>query len=243
MSAYSGDRLIKSSSSAARIYVGNLPQNIREKEIEDIFYKYGKIVAVDIHSRADPAFAFVDFEDPRDAEDAVHEKDGDKFESYTLKVEFPKASGRGGGRDNDRFGSDRGRGGYVRGRGRGGPIRRTDHRVLISGMPPSGSWQDLKDHMREAGEVTYTDVYKDGTATVEFGCKSDMEWAVKYLDDTKFKSHQNEHSIIHVKADEARGSRRSRSRSRSPRRRSPSPRRRSYSPRRRSRSRSPYSRR
>jgi len=239
--SYSGDRLIKSTTSEARIYVGGLPQNIRESEIEDIFYKYGKIVAVDIHSRADPAFAFVDFEDPRDAEDAVKEKDGDKFENYRLKVEFPKASGRGGGRDNDRFGSDRGRGGYVRGRGRGGPIRRTDHRVLISGMPPSGSWQDLKDHMREAGEVTYTDVYKDGTATVEFGCKSDMEWAVKNLDDTKFKSHQNEHSIIRVKGDAP--SRRSRSRSRSPRRRSPSPRRRSYSPRRRSRSPSPYYRR
>jgi len=239
--SYSGDRLIKSTTSEARIYVGGLPQNIRESEIEDIFYKYGKIVAVDIHSRADPAFAFVDFEDPRDAEDAVKEKDGDKFENYRLKVEFPKASGRGGGRDNDRFGSDRGRGGYVRGRGRGGPIRRTDHRVLISGMPPSGSWQDLKDHMREAGEVTYTDVYKDGTATVEFGCKSDMEWACKNLDDTKFKSHQNEHSIIRVKGDAP--SRRSRSRSRSPRRRSPSPRRRSYSPRRRSRSPSPYYRR
>jgi len=239
--SYSGDRLIKSTTSEARIYVGGLPQNIRESEIEDIFYKYGKIVAVDIHSRADPAFAFVDFEDPRDAEDAVKEKDGDKFENYRLKVEFPKASGRGGGRDNDRFGSDRGRGGYVRGRGRGGPIRRTDHRVLISGMPPSGSWQDLKDHMREAGEVTYTDVYKDGTATVEFGCKSDMEWAVKNLDDTKFKSHQNEHSTIRVKGDAP--SRRSRSRSRSPRRRSPSPRRRSYSPRRRSRSPSPYYRR
>jgi len=239
--------MIKSTTSEARIYVGGLPQNIRKNELEDIFYKYGTITAVDIHARADPAFAFVDFEDPRDAEDAVKEKDGDRFENYTLRVQFPKASGRGGDRDGGRGGGrdfdrgrDGGRGGYVRGRGRGGPIRRTDHRVLISGMPPSGSWQDLKDHMREAGEVTYTDVYKDGTATVEFGCKSDMEWACKNLDDTKFKSHQNEHSTIRVKEDSSGGSRRSRSRSRS-RRRSPSPRRRSFSPRRRSRS--PYSRR
>ena len=56
------------------------------QEIEDIFYKYGKIVAVDIHSRADPAFAFVDFEDKLDAEDAVKEKDGDEFERHTLRV-------------------------------------------------------------------------------------------------------------------------------------------------------------
>lgn len=233
------DRLIRSTTSEARIYVGGLPQNIREKEIEDIFYKFGKITAVDIHARADPAFAFIDFEDPRDAEDAVHEKDGDKFENYRLKVQFPRSSNRGGRDDRPRGG------GYVRGRGKGGPIKRTDYRVLVSGLPPSGSWQDLKDHMREAGEPTYTDVYKDGTAIVEFGRKSDMEWAVKNLDDTKFKSHQNETSTIRVKEDDKP---RSRSRSRSPRRRSRSPprrspprRRRSYS-RSRSRSRSPYRR-
>ena len=79
---------------------------------------------------------------------------------------------------------------YIRGRGSGAPIRRSDNRVLVSGLPPTGSWQDLKDHMREAGEVLYTDVYKDGTAVVEFSKYSDMKWAVKYLDDSEFESHQ-----------------------------------------------------
>lgn len=58
------------------------------------------------------------------------------------------------------------------------------------GLPPSGSWQDLKDHMREAGDVCYADVYRDGTGVVEFVRKEDMTYAVRKLDNTKFRSHE-----------------------------------------------------
>ena len=60
----------------------------------------------------------------------------------------------------------------------------------ISGLPPSGSWQDLKDHMREAGDVSFTDVYANGSGVVEFQRKDDARYAIRYLDDTKFKSHE-----------------------------------------------------
>jgi hypothetical protein len=65
----------------------------------------------------------------------------------------------------------------------------TLHDPLL-GLPPSGSWQDLKDHMREAGDVCYADVYKDGTGVVEFLRKEDMKYAVRKLDDSKFRSHE-----------------------------------------------------
>lgn len=58
------------------------------------------------------------------------------------------------------------------------------------GLPPSGSWQDLKDHMREAGDVCYADVQKDGMGMVEYLRKEDMEYALRKLDDTKFRSHE-----------------------------------------------------
>lgn len=58
------------------------------------------------------------------------------------------------------------------------------------GLPPSGSWQDLKDHMREAGDVCYADVFRDGTGVVEFVRKEDMTYAVRKLDNTKFRSHE-----------------------------------------------------
>jgi hypothetical protein len=57
-------------------------------------------------------------------------------------------------------------------------------------LPPTGSWQDLKDHMREAGNVCYADVFKDGTGVVEFIRYDDMKYAVRNLDDTKFRSHE-----------------------------------------------------
>ena len=58
------------------------------------------------------------------------------------------------------------------------------------GLPPSGSWQDLKDHMREAGDVCYADVYRDGSGVVEYLKYDDMKYALRKLDDTKFKSHE-----------------------------------------------------
>lgn len=105
---------------------------------------------------------------------------------------------------------------------------------MISGLPSTGSWQDVKDHMREAGDVCYADVFKDGTGVVEFLRYEDMKYAVRKLDDSKFRSHEGEVSYIRVKEDRGRSSR-SYSRSRSPptRRSRASP---SYSPMRRSRS-------
>ena len=58
------------------------------------------------------------------------------------------------------------------------------------GLPASGSWQDLKDHMREAGDVCYADVSKDGRGVVEFLHYDDMKYASKKLNNTKFRSHE-----------------------------------------------------
>ncbi|CAK5090242.1 unnamed protein product [Meloidogyne enterolobii] len=221
-----------------RVFVGNLPPDIRQKDIEDIFQKYGKITYIDIKSKPvrGPPFAFVDFDDPRDAEDAIRGRDGYNFDGYRLRVESPRGtgpSGRGGG------GRDGG-GGGSRFSGKE-PPRGRFYRVMVTGLPASGSWQDLKDHMREAGDVVYADVYRDGTGVVEFSRHDDMRYALKKLDDSKFKSHEGEISYIRLKEDGGRSRSYTRSRSRS-RRGSPRysrSRSRSYS-RSRSRSRSYY---
>lgn len=192
-----------------RVFVGNLPPDARQKDIEDVFSKYGKIGYIDIKTRPvrGPPFAFLDYDDPRDAEDAIRGRDGYTLDGYRLRVEAP----RGGG--------PRGPGGSVGG-GRGGrePPRGRFYRLLVTGIPLSGSWQDLKDHMREAGDVVYADVYRDGTGVVEFSKRDDMKYALKKLDDTKFKSHEGETSYIRLKEDSGgRGRDPSRSRSRSPR--------------------------
>ena len=62
--------------------------------------------------------------------------------------------------------------------------------IFFVGLPPTGSWQDLKDHMREAGDVCYADVFKDGSGVVEFLRQEDMKYAIKKLDDSRFRSHE-----------------------------------------------------
>ncbi|XP_072320496.1 serine/arginine-rich splicing factor 1A [Eucyclogobius newberryi] len=214
-----------------RIYVGNLPPDIRTKDVEDVFYKYGTIRDIDLKNRrGGPPFAFIEFEDPRDADDAVYGRDGYDYDGYRLRVEFPR-SGRGsrGGGGGGGFGGIGGGGGGDGGRGGGGggggggaprgrygpPSRRSEYRVVVSGLPQSGSWQDLKDHMREAGDVCYADVYRDGTGVVEFVRKEDMTYAVRKLDNTKFRSHEGETAYIRVKLDGPRSPSYGRSRSRS----------------------------
>jgi len=61
---------------------------------------------------------------------------------------------------------------------------------VVLGLPPSGSWQDLKDHMREAGDVCFADVFKDNSGVVEYLRYEDMKYAVKKLDDSRFRSHE-----------------------------------------------------
>lgn len=223
-----------------RIYVGNLPPDIRTKDIQDLFHKFGKVTFVDLKSRRGPPFAFVEFEDPRDADDAVKARDGYDYDGYRLRVEFPRGGGPGSYRNRDGGGRNRDGGG----RGRGPPTKRSQYRVLVTGLPSSGSWQDLKDHMREAGDVCFADTYKDGNGVVEFLRHEDMKYAIKKLDDSRFRSHEGEVSYIRVREDSgdnerSGGSRDFRDRSRSY---SPRPRRRgtpTYSPvRRRSYSRS-----
>ena len=48
-----------------RIYVGNLPPDIRTKDIEELFHKFGKITFIDLKNRRGPPFSFVEFDDPR----------------------------------------------------------------------------------------------------------------------------------------------------------------------------------
>ncbi|XP_059652390.1 serine/arginine-rich splicing factor SR30-like [Cornus florida] len=220
--------------SSRTIYVGNLPGDIRESEVDDLFYKYGPIIDIDLKiPPRPPGYAFVEFEDPHDAEDAIHGRDGYNFDGYRLRVEL--AHGGRGSSSVDRYST------YSSGGGRGGVSRCSDYRVLVTGLPSSASWQDLKDHMRRAGDVSFSQVFRDRDGMrgiVDYTNYSDMNYAIRKLDDTLFRN-QFERAYVRVMEYD---SRRSLSRSRSPyisRSRSPSG---SYSYDRRSRSYSPRAR-
>ncbi|CAI7794852.1 unnamed protein product [Closterium sp. NIES-53] len=166
------DRPCMSSSMSGRshrtVYVGNLPGDTRESEVEDLFAKYGKILDIELKlPPRPPGFAFVEFADPRDAEDAIRGRDGYDFDGNRLRVELAHGGrGAGGG-----FGGGRG-GDFQR-----GPSRRTEYRVIVKNLPTSASWQDLKDHMRRAGDVCFAQVFKerDGMmGIVDYSNEEDM---------------------------------------------------------------------
>ncbi|CAG2054543.1 unnamed protein product, partial [Timema podura] len=60
---------------SCKVYVGNLSSSASKHEIESAFSKYGPLRNVWV-ARNPSGFAFVEFEDPRDAEDAVRGLDG-----------------------------------------------------------------------------------------------------------------------------------------------------------------------
>ena len=58
-----------------KVYVGDLGSDANKQDLEDAFSYYGRLRNVWL-ARNPPGFAFVEFEDSRDAEDAVRGLDG-----------------------------------------------------------------------------------------------------------------------------------------------------------------------
>lgn len=174
-----------SSLSSRTIYVGNLPGDIRLREVEDLFYKYGPIVDIDLKiPPRPPGYAFVKFENRRDAEDAIRYRDGYKFDGFRLRVEFAHG-GRGYSSSVDHYSS------YSSGGSSRAVSKRSDYRVLVTGLPPSASWQDLKDHMRKAGDVCFSEVFRERggmTGIVDYTNYDDMKYAIRKLDDSEFRN-------------------------------------------------------
>lgn len=129
-----------------RIYVGGLDSKIEKEDVEDAFEKFGKINSVDMkHDRVhERFFAFVEFDDEKDAEDAVEEMNRGKIgSSENIIVEPSKQK-----RETRGAPGDRGRGGYGdRGGERRGPARGR-YRLRIENLPDRVTWQDLKDFAR-----------------------------------------------------------------------------------------------
>ncbi|KAE8672124.1 Serine/arginine-rich splicing factor RS31 [Hibiscus syriacus] len=81
------------------VFVGNFEFETRQSELERLFSKYGRIERVDMKS----GFAFVYFEDERDAEDAIRGLDNKPFgyDRRRLSVEWAKGE-RGRHRDGSK---------------------------------------------------------------------------------------------------------------------------------------------
>ena len=94
-----------------RVYIGDLGTSGSKTELEREFERYGPLKSVWV-ARNPPGFAFIEFEDIRDAEDAVRDMDGRNVCGVRIRVEFAKNTSQPGFR---RGGGGGGGGGMRRG--------------------------------------------------------------------------------------------------------------------------------
>jgi len=107
-----------------KVYIGGLKEDANRYDLEDVFSKYGPVRDVWV-ARKPPGFAFVEMEDPRDAEDAVKSLDGSRVCGTRVKVEMSNG-GKSRGRRRSRSRSrSRSRGRYNRRRSRSRSRRRS----------------------------------------------------------------------------------------------------------------------
>ena len=136
----------------SRIYVGKLPNDIRDTELHDVFGKYGNVVEITLKGN----YAFIQFQNSLGAKDAVYELNNRTLFGDRVSVEHartPKEIGGGGamnygGRDNFRD-RDPPRGGRFDG-GDGGRNngRDYDRRGGAYGRGNGGGYNDNRSYER-----------------------------------------------------------------------------------------------
>merc|ERR1711971_1110094 len=167
--------LFKMPRQTTNVFIGGLNRRVVEKDIDRFFQNYQNIQDIALKD----GFCFVKFGDYREAEDACYELNGRDILGDRVKVEIARGTphgrdrdtwesgesrdrGRGGDRDR---GFDRRRNGFNYGDRRDrrnfGPPIRTNYRLIVENLSSRVSWQDLKNYMRQAGEVTFTDTYPE----------------------------------------------------------------------------------
>uniref|UniRef100_A0AAY5EFC2 RRM domain-containing protein n=1 Tax=Electrophorus electricus TaxID=8005 RepID=A0AAY5EFC2_ELEEL len=123
--------------SGCRIFIGRLNPSAREKDVERFFKGYGRIREIDLKR----GFGFVEFDDPRDAEDAVCELDGKELCNERVTIEHARVRLRGGrGRGGGGRFPDRYSRGSQDGRRNPAPMR-TENRLIVENLSSRVSWQ------------------------------------------------------------------------------------------------------
>ncbi len=97
-----------------KLYVGNLPMEMSETELKDLFTEAGHVasakIITDRQTGQPRGFGFVEMETKLEGQKAISMLNGRQVEGRVLAVNEARPQGRGGGRGG--YGGGRGRGGY-----------------------------------------------------------------------------------------------------------------------------------
>ena len=89
------------SKGSTRVYIGDLGSGGSKHELEQEFSRFGTLKSIWV-ARNPPGFAFVEFDDPRDAEDCVYEMDGRHVCGVRIRVELAKPTSMPGYKNSRR---------------------------------------------------------------------------------------------------------------------------------------------
>ena len=178
---------------AKRVYVGNLSWRTSWQGLKDHFRSVGNVVYADVMRDAnDPSRSkgcgVVEFERSEEAILAIQTMNDVELDGRPLFIREDREDrdlggggrggrGGGGGRqprginkrskvgNNSAIGSGMGGGGS----GNGGSVT-VGRRLYVANISWETSWQDLKDHFRQAGNVVYSDIMIDAGSGRSKGC-------------------------------------------------------------------------
>jgi RNA recognition motif-containing protein len=89
---------------SSNLYVGNLPFEVTEDELHELFSTQGQVVSAKVITDRETGrprgFGFVEMEQAEDAQKAIESLDGQDFKGRNLKVNIakPRENRSGGGR-------------------------------------------------------------------------------------------------------------------------------------------------
>lgn len=179
---------------SCRVYVGNLAWEVTWKELKDHMKKCEcEIVRADILASPDgrsKGCGIVEFASEEGAKRALVLNDTELM-GRQIFVREDRESGSGGGYYTQQPGNAPSGGGGGGGRMTGS--EKQDCRVYVGNLSWEVSWQDLKDHMRSAGDVSFAEVMTQpdgrskGCGVVEYESSEDAKQAIETLNDSELK--------------------------------------------------------
>ncbi|KAL4458907.1 hypothetical protein ABPG75_013772 [Micractinium tetrahymenae] len=184
---------------ARRIFVGNLSWQTSWQDLKDHFSTVGRVRFADVLREAGPGSrskgcGIIEFESPDEAAAAIQQLNDSELggrkiwiredrEDFELRGDSAYRSGRAGSRIRSRSPrrAQRGGGGYS------GEAVTVGRRVFVGNLSFDTTWQELKDHFKQAGRVAHADILADaegrsrGAGIVEFDHPADALRAISML--------------------------------------------------------------